>query len=69
MKRILDLTDHARSLDGCLELDWKTFQRLKRPWDSKLEGFIFNLFVVPTLFPCSRAKKRNRPKSVSLTSD
>lgn len=58
MKRNLDLKDHTRSLDGYLELDWETFERLKRLWDYKLEDVIFNLFVVPTLFPCNRAKKR-----------
>lgn len=47
MKRTLDLMDHT-SLD----------ERLKSLWDYELEDFIFNLFVVPSLFPCNRAKKR-----------
>lgn len=50
--------DHTWSLDGYLELDWKTLERLKRPWDCKLEDFVFNLFVVPALFQCNKAKKR-----------
>lgn len=65
VKRNLDLRDHTWSLDGYLELDWKTFERLKRPWDYKREDVIFNLF----LFPCNRAKKRHRLKLVSVTRD
>lgn len=41
VKRNWDLTDHTRSLDAYLELDWKTFDRLKRLWDSLGLHFLF----------------------------